>query len=143
MFQRLLLLFIIVPILEIYLLITVGGFIGALPTILIIISTAIIGTYLLRAQGIATIQKAQSNLLQGQLPAFELLEGMLILIGGVLLLTPGFFTDTIGFIFLIPILRKYIILWWIKKKASEMTPNSQQPHQPSTLEGTYRREDDS
>ncbi len=142
MFQRLLLLFIIVPILEIYLLITVGGFIGALPTILIIISTAIIGTYLLRAQGIATIQKAQSNLLQGQLPAFELLEGMLILIGGVLLLTPGFFTDTIGFIFLIPILRKYIILWWIKKKASEMTPNSQ-PHQPSTLEGTYRREDDS
>ena len=141
MFQRLLLLFIIVPILEIYLLITVGGFIGALPTILIIILTAIIGSYLLRAQGIATIQKAQSNLLQGQLPAFELLEGMLILIGGVLLLTPGFFTDTIGFIFLIPILRKYIILWWIKKKASAMTPNSQ-PHQPSTLEGTYRREDD-
>jgi UPF0716 protein FxsA len=141
MFQRLLLIFIIVPILEIYLLITVGGFIGALPTILIIISTAIIGSYLLRAQGIATIQKAQGNLLQGQLPAFELLEGILILIGGVLLLTPGFFTDTIGLIFLIPILRKYIILWWIKKKASGMTPNSQ-PHQPSTLEGTYRREDD-
>ncbi len=140
MFQRLLLLFIIVPILEIYLLITVGGFIGTLPTILIIISTAIFGSYLLRAQGIATIQKAQGNLLQGQLPAFELLEGILILIGGILLLTPGFFTDTIGFIFLIPILRKYIILWWIKKKASAVTPS--QPHQPSTLEGTYRREDD-
>ncbi len=140
MFQRLLLLFIIIPILEIYLLITVGGFIGALPTILIIISTAIIGSYLLRAQGIATIQKAQGNLLQGQLPAFELLEGILILTGGVLLLTPGFFTDTIGLIFLIPILRKYIILWWIKKKASAVT--QPHPHQPSTLEGTYRREDD-
>jgi UPF0716 protein FxsA len=140
MFQRLVLLFIIVPILEIYLFITVGGMIGALSTILIIILTAITGAYLLRAQGIATIQKAQLNLLQGQLPAFELLEGILILIGGVLLLTPGFFTDTIGFIFLIPILRKYIILWWIKKKASGMTPPH--PHQPSTLEGTYRREDD-
>jgi UPF0716 protein FxsA len=138
MFQRLVLLFIIVPILEIYLFITVGGMIGALSTILIIILTAIIGAYLLRAQGIATIQKAQLNLLQGQLPAFELLEGVLILTGGVLLLTPGFFTDTIGFIFLIPILRKYIILWWIKKKASEIP----RPHQPSTLEGTYRREDD-
>lgn len=140
MFQRLVLLFIIVPILEIYLFITVGGMIGALSTILIIILTAITGAYLLRAQGIATIQKAQLNLLQGQLPAFELLEGVLILIGGVLLLTPGFFTDTIGFIFLIPILRKYIILWWIKKKASGMTPPH--PHKPSTLEGTYRREDD-
>ncbi len=141
-FQRLLLLFIIIPILEIYLLIQVGSIIGGLPTILLVILTAFLGTYLLRSQGITTWQKVQDSLQQGQMPAFALLEGLLILLGGALLLTPGFFTDTLGFICLIPGLRKQLILWMSKRIQIV------QPYQPqqeakrySTIEGEYRRED--
>jgi len=129
-FQRLLLLFILVPIIEIYLLITVGGLIGVWPTVLLIILTAFMGTYLLRSQGLATLQKMQETLQQGQLPAFALLEGIFILIGGALLLTPGFFTDAVGFICLIPILRKYLVFW--------MTRRLRVSKSPEIIEGEYR-----
>jgi len=111
LFKVILLLFIAIPILEIYLLFTVGSLIGVLPTILLIILTAVLGTYLLRAQGLATLQKAQMALQQGQLPADALFEGILLLLGGALLLTPGFFTDAVGFACLIPGLRKYLVYW--------------------------------
>jgi len=138
LFQRLLLLFILVPIIEIYLLITVGGFIGVWPTVLLIILTAIIGTHLLRAQGLATLQKMQETLQQGQLPAFALLEGIFILIGGTLLLTPGFFTDAVGFICLIPVLRKYLVFWMTKRL---QIYQHEVPRGPEIIEGEYRRED--
>lgn len=144
LFQRLLLLFIIVPILEIYLLITVGSFIGVLPTVLLVILTAIVGTYLLRAQGLATLQKMQETLLRGQIPAFALLEGILILIGGALLLTPGFFTDAVGFVCLIPFLRNYLVCWMskhLKIFQPEQSRRADQPKSSSTIEGKYRRED--
>ncbi len=137
LFQRLLLLFILVPIIEIYLLITVGGFIGVWPTVLLIILTAIIGTHLLRAQGLATLQKMQKTLQQGQLPTFALVEGIFILIGGVLLLTPGFFTDAVGFICLIPILRKYLVFWMIKRFQVQQVRRGS----PEIIEGEFRRED--
>lgn len=105
----LLLVFIIVPIFELYLLIKVGGIIGALPTIAIVIITAVIGTWLLRQQGLATLQRYQNNLGQGKLPAMELVEGLVLLFGGALLLTPGFFTDAIGFLCLIPVTRQALI----------------------------------
>jgi UPF0716 protein FxsA len=142
LFQRLLLLFIIVPILEIYLLITVGSFIGVWATVLLVILTAIIGTHLLRAQGLATLQKMQETLQQGQVPAFALLEGILILIGGALLLTPGFFTDAVGFVCLIPVLRQYLV-YWMSKQVQVFQPHevSQGPRRPETIEGEYRRED--
>ncbi|HID80845.1 MAG TPA: FxsA family protein [Chromatiales bacterium] len=105
----LLLVFIIVPIFELYLLIKVGGIIGALPTVAIVIITAVIGTWLLRQQGLATLQRYQTNLGQGKLPAMELVEGLVLLFGGALLLTPGFFTDAIGFICLIPVTRQALI----------------------------------
>lgn len=142
LFQRLLLVFIIIPILEIYLLIKVGSIIGGLTTILLVILTAIIGTHLLRSQGIATLQKVQLSLQQGQMPTEALLEGIFIILGGALLLTPGFVTDTVGFICLIPILRQYLVSWL--RNHIQLTPSSvshSSPKSPVTIEGDYRRDD--
>ncbi len=115
-------LFLIVPVIEIYLLIQVGGLIGAWPTIFLIILTAILGGWLLRNQGLATMERVQQTLARGEIPAIELLEGAMLLVGGALLLTPGFFTDTIGFICLIPILRRNVILWAMRKGIIGTTP---------------------
>lgn len=102
-------LFLVIPFIEIWLLIKVGGIIGAFPTILLVVLTAVIGAALLRQQGIATLARFQQNLQSGQLPATELLEGVILLVGGVLLMTPGFFTDTMGFLCLFPLSRKVIL----------------------------------
>ena len=143
--QRLLLAFIIIPVLEIYLLIKVGSMIGGLTTIALIILTAIIGTRLLRSQGIATLQKAQTSIQQGEMPTEALLEGIFIIVGGALLLTPGFFTDAVGFICLIPILRQYLVSWLRKRiqtKTSTFSQSANQsPKSPFTIEGDYRRDD--
>jgi len=96
MFLKLLLLFTLIPIIELYILIEIGGLIGAPNTILIIIMTGIIGAYLARSQGLKIIQKINQSIEQGQTPAKELLEGFFILIGGFALLTPGFMTDIMG-----------------------------------------------
>ncbi len=96
------LLFVGVPILEIWLFLLVGGRIGTINTILVIILTAAAGTQLVRQQGLAVLRRAQEATNQGRLPANELLDGVLILVAGVLLLTPGFFTDAVGFMLLIP-----------------------------------------
>lgn len=108
------LLFILMPIVEIAVLIQVGGSIGLVPTLLIIIATAILGTYLLRQQGLATLTKAQQRMSSGQLPAEQMMEGVILLIGGVLLLTPGFVTDAFGFCCLFPLTRQ----WMARKLAS-------------------------
>jgi len=101
-------LFVVMPIAEIAVLIQVGGAIGGWTTIGIVILTAIIGTAMLRQQGIATLNKAQLRMQNGEMPAQQMLEGMLLLIGGVLLLTPGFITDFFGFLTLIPVSRRYL-----------------------------------
>ncbi|HPY41314.1 MAG TPA: FxsA family protein, partial [Thiolinea sp.] len=101
-FPILAVLFFTVPLIEIYLLIQVGHVIGALPTILLVIATSILGAYLLKQQGLSTLARFQNNLRQGQLPATEIKEGVFILIGGLLLMTPGFFTDFLGLFFLLP-----------------------------------------
>lgn len=108
------LLFILMPIVEIAVLIQVGGSIGLFPTLLIIIGTAILGTYLLRQQGLATLTKAQQRMSSGQLPAEQIMEGVMLLIGGVLLLTPGFVTDAFGFCCLFPVTRQ----WMARRMAS-------------------------
>ena len=109
LFPSIFFLFVAVPIIEIFVLIKVGSSIGALATIGIVILTALIGTWMLRAQGLSTLNKARLRLSGGQIPAFELMEGMALGVGGALLLTPGFVTDTIGFICLIPFTRKLLI----------------------------------
>lgn len=108
MFRLLLLLFLTVPIAEMALLIWVGGVIGALPTIFAVAFTAVVGVWLLRLQGFLTLHRVQERLQKGELPDTELLEGALLLIGGTLLLTPGFMTDILGFICLFPGSRRAI-----------------------------------
>ena len=114
-FPILLAIFLIIPIIEIYLLIQVGGIIGVLPTIALVVLTAVIGAALLRNQGIQTYLRFNQSLSEGRLPANELLEGVALLIGGALLLTPGFFTDAIGFFCLIPITRRPVVTFIVNR----------------------------
>jgi len=111
----LLVLFIIVPIVELYLLIKVGSIIGVIPTILIVIATAVLGTALLKQQGLATLQRYQQSVASGKLPAREMIEGLALVFGGALLLTPGFVTDALGFLCLIPVTRQAVIRWLLKR----------------------------
>ena len=106
MFRIFLILFITIPLVEIAILIKIGKIIGAGYTIALVIGTAFLGVSLLRIQGISTLAKVQANVNRGQLPATELIEGLILLISGVLLLTPGFFTDMLGFLMLVPMLRQ-------------------------------------
>ena len=96
------LIFFLTPIVEMYLLIEVGGYIGALPTIALVMLTAVIGVALLRIQGVATLTRGIGRLQRGELPAQELAEGVLLAVAGALLLTPGFVTDAAGFLLLLP-----------------------------------------
>lgn len=106
--------FIVVPIIEMAILIKVGGAIGALPTIAMVFLTAMIGMALLKQQGPSTLRRAQEKMQHGGIPAKEMVEGIFLAVGGALLLTPGFVTDGIGFCCLIPGLRQWIILWGMK-----------------------------
>jgi UPF0716 protein FxsA len=108
-------LFIAIPIIEIYLLLQVGSLIGVLPTIALVILTAVVGVNLLRAQGFKTMARFQHEVSSGQLPAATMMEGAALLFGGALLLTPGFMTDTLGFLCLIPFTRKTLIYWLLKR----------------------------
>jgi UPF0716 protein FxsA len=114
MFIKLLLVFTIVPIIELYVLIEAGHQIGIGATIGMIVLTGIAGAYLARTQGFNLINKIQTELNQGRIPAEELMDGAIILAGGLLLLTPGFCTDLFGFVLLTPMTRK-IIKVWLKK----------------------------
>jgi len=106
--MRLILIFIIVPLMEILLLIEIGSRIGTLNTIFIIILTGILGGSMMRYQGFTIIRNIQEDLSQGRMPTGELINGALVLVGGILLLTPGFFTDAVGFVLLIPATRGFI-----------------------------------
>ncbi|MEE2996037.1 MAG: FxsA family protein [Pseudomonadota bacterium] len=98
--------FIAVPIIEIALFIEIGGWIGLWPTIAVVIVTAFAGTALLRIQGLAVLQRAQKSAERNELPMQEVFDGLCLLMAGVLLLTPGFFTDALGFMFFVPQFRK-------------------------------------
>ena len=147
MFLLVLLLFFTVPLVEIYVLLEVGGIVGVLPTIGLVVLTAIIGAGLIRAQGIATLGRVQQELDRGELPAVGIIEAALLLVAGALLLTPGFVTDTIGFLILVPPLRRRVIQSFLAKRmqAATMAPGPGAPHDPRgprVIDGEYRREDD-
>lgn len=103
------LIFVAVPILEIALFIQVGGVIGLWPTLAIVVLTAFVGTTLMRTQGLAALGRLQQAMQGGGDPARPLIEGAMILVAGVLLLTPGFFTDTVGLLLLLPPVRAALI----------------------------------
>tara|TARA_B100000674_G_scaffold451598_1_gene422504 strand:+ start:337 stop:750 length:414 start_codon:yes stop_codon:yes gene_type:complete len=109
-----------IPIIEILLFIKIGQNIGAINTILLIIFTAVIGLYCARVQGIKTIKSGFVNLYQNKLPIYEILSGASIAIAAMFLIIPGFFTDTIGFLLLLPLTRK-LLLSPIMRKNKENT----------------------
>lgn len=157
-FPLFVLLFFVLPLIEIYLLIQVGQVIGAFPTILLVIATSVLGAYLLRQQGLSALARLQNNLRQGQLAAEEMKEGVFILLGGILLMTPGFFTDFLGLLCLLPPTRKLLmkLLSRSAKRGSKViyedvyihtNTRVQEPSAtqatPKTLEGEYVRKDQS
>ena len=156
-------LFVAVPIIEIALLVQVGSIIGTFNTIAIVIITAILGTWLLRQQGMATLLNAQLRMQSGEMPATQIIEGVLLLVGGVLLLTPGFVTDAIGFFCLIPYSRRWLASrlaarssgWVVTSMtgggfghsasrapgSANRSGHSRRTSEGDVLEGEYRRED--
>lgn len=126
-----LMLFVLVPIVEMWILIEVGSKIGALPTIALVVLTATLGLSLLKRQGLATILSARRKMDQGAIPASELVNGVMIAVGGALLLTPGFVTDTLGFILLIPQTRQWLLFKLIDRYRDKII-----------IEGDYRRVDE-
>ncbi len=155
-----LLLFIIIPLVELYFILVVGGAIGAFWTVLLVIMTAVVGVNLLRVQGMSTLTRAQKNMEKGQIPAMEMMEGIALAVAGVLLITPGFITDSIGFLCLLPASRQAIIRYILarssmranfsgfqaKQNGQQWEPGSEQPDSKPprvgrTIEGEYRRED--
>lgn len=110
-----LLLFIAVPLIELMLLIKVGEIIGVLPTILLVIATAVIGVSLLKRQGLAALTKARTTLEAGEFPVESVVDGACLLVAGAFLLTPGLLTDTVGFALLVPAFRRQIAHWLFDK----------------------------
>ena len=135
----LILLFVAVPIAEIYLLLEVGGVIGALPTIGLVVFTAVVGAALVRAQGFSTIQQVRRTMDAGELPAVAIIEGIFLLLAGALLLTPGFLTDAIGFCCLVPPLRRAVIVRFIESRI--VGTHRAAARRGHVIEGEFKRED--
>ncbi len=113
--NSLLLAIILVPAIEIYLFIEIGGLIGALNTILLIFVTAFTGIYYAKAEGLNTLNHGLKRLIKNEMPAYELLSGALIAIGAIFLIIPGFATDFVGFLIIFPITRRLIFKKFLKK----------------------------
>ena len=111
MFARLLLLFIFVPIIELMILIDLGGYLGTVPTIILVVGTGALGAYLAKKEGFRLFFTIRHKLQTGQLPADELLDGLIILIAGALLITPGLITDLFGFLMLFRPSRSRFKIW--------------------------------
>lgn len=148
----LLLALIIVPIIEIALFIQVGGAIGLWPTILIVIATAVLGSVMLRSQGAGAMRDLQRSMAGGGGdPGRALANGAMILVSGVLLLTPGFFTDAVGFALLLPPVRSAVIRWGARRFsrsvhvtgfAATMQPGRPQPGPGDVIDGEWQTLDD-
>lgn len=118
------LLFTLLPALELAILIKVGAHIGAINTMMIIVVTGVTGAYLARFQGFLVLNKIQTSLNQGIMPSSDLMDGLMILVGGIVLLTPGFVTDILGLFLLIPFTRN-LIKFLVKNKFETMLKNGQ------------------
>jgi len=119
MFYRLLMIFILVPLLELFILIKVGKYMGTLNTIGLIILTGIIGASFAKQQGAGILASIRQSMQQGQVPGDAMLQGLMVLIGGILLITPGFITDLVGFSLIIPFTRQFysgLVLGFLKQR---------------------------
>ena len=142
-----LLLFVGIPLTELYFLIKVGSQIGAFPTIFLTIFTALLGGYMVRRQGFSTLMKVRGMVDRGEVPAIEMMEGAVLLVCGLLLLLPGFITDAVGFIFLVPPIRLWLLSAGLQGSGI-MRPGAPpgtgpgQAHGPDVIEGEFKREED-
>jgi UPF0716 protein FxsA len=169
MFRLLFVLFIIIPIIEIFVLMQVGAILGVWPTIAMVIFTAWLGAKYVRQQGISTLNSVQTKIAEGQMPSDEIVTALMLLVAGVLLVTPGFVTDFLGLSLLIPAVRHTIagsVMSHIssnntseqgfqfhshsqnqnqddfsKQPESPFQKNIQPPHQGQTLDGEFERKD--
>ncbi|MDG2061427.1 MAG: FxsA family protein [SAR86 cluster bacterium] len=138
--------FIILPIIEMYFLIQVGSFIGAISTISLVILTAIIGLMVIKAQGFQALMKAKVKVRNGEMPTEEISTGFFLIISGLFLLTPGFFTDSIGFLFLVPqvrlVIRNLMMFFlpnlFVNPISSKKNPTS---IDDDWIEGEFKKED--
>lgn len=135
--------FVLLPLLELFILILVGSRIGAAPTIGLVLLTAAIGMLLLRQQGYSTLLRAREKLEQGQVPAEEMLGGVMVAAGGFLLLLPGFLTDLVGLCCLLPPLRRLLLKRFLRPWfASGVVVRSQRSQtQGQIIEGEFDRDD--
>jgi len=126
MFLRLLLLFTVVPLVELFLLVKLGTVIGIGATVLIVISTGVLGAWLARRQGLGVLRRLSEDINEGRMPANTLIDGLLILVAGAMLLTPGLITDALGFFLLVPYGRtvvRRIVAARFEKKTVVSDPN--------------------
>ncbi len=136
---------ILIPLLELYLLVKVGGWIGVLPTLLLCLGTAVAGVYLVRLQGFAVLRRLSGALGEGAPLASDLLEGALLLLAGLLLLLPGFLSDLLGLLLLIPPLRGLLIRGLRRRFPVQEVQVRGEPASPGAhriIEGEYQRERD-
>ena len=152
------LIFLVVPIVEMLLLFEVAEHIGGLSTVALVVLTAVIGIQVLKQQGLSTITRARRRLDSGELPGQEVLEGLFLAVGGAFLLTPGFITDTLGFICLIAPTRRLLVHWLIRsgkvavftsqggsrtftwREPSARGRSSQKPDEDGVYEGEFTEE---
>jgi len=150
-FPLLAILFLSLPLIEIYFMIQIGSVIGAGWTVLAIISTAVLGAALIRRQGFGVYMRMNSSLEKGDIPAMEMLEGLALLVSGLMLLTPGFITDSMGFLLLVPPLRQWLVLNLLKRHFIQQVDvtgtqtkyrHSELGQKKGPIDGDYRRIDD-
>ena len=132
--NTLLLIILFVPLIEIYLFIQIGGQIGAFNTILVILLTAVVGIYFVRMQGLNTLKSGVTQLYRNQIPIFEMMSGAALAVAALLLIFPGFATDTIGFLLALPITRNLIFKYLGKKYTKEKVKDD-------LIEGEYEDKD--
>lgn len=132
----------VAPIIELYVLIKVGAAIGPIPTILLVVFTAVAGTTLMRQQGFSTLVRVRAGMARGEVPAVEMLEGAIILVSGLLLLFPGFISDVVGLLGLLPPVRRLLVQLFLARAVVRVHPAGRPGHGPRVIEGEFRREDD-
>ena len=132
--NTLLLIILFVPLIEIYLFIQIGGQIGAFYTILIILLTAVVGIFFVRLQGISTLKSGVTQLYQNQIPVYEMMSGAALAFAALLLIIPGFATDLIGFLLIIPVTRNIILKFFSKKYTKQKVKDD-------LIEGEYEDKD--
>lgn len=125
-----LVIFVVVPLIELYFMIEIGDVFGALPTVMLVVLTAVVGGFMVRLQGFTTLMRMRESASRGEAPALEMVESVVLLFSGLMLLLPGFITDTLGFLLLIPALRQALIVQGLKRsRIMRPPPGAHDPEQ--------------